>query len=173
MRVATVAVLISTMLSAEAGAQYASTLVSGHRVRLTAPSLELWRHEAVFRRFSGGTLVSDSASYPISAVTRLDVYAGRGSRWAAGAAIGGVFAGMIGGAAFGAFCKGFRANSKYDCAGTTMAGVGIGVSGGVLVGMVIGAFIGYDRWAEVPLSRLQLTARSGLGDNELLARVPR
>ncbi len=147
-------------LSSSVTAQVPS-LEPGARVRVWAPELGIEKRSATFQALRGDTLtaVADSTMYcPLTSVTRLDVYRGRGGHARTGAAIGIGAGAVIGAVTAVIVCE--NAWCTVD-GGVVMAGAGIGVLAGGLFGAGVGALIKTDRWEEVPLDQLRVSMVPG------------
>ena len=167
---ATFAILI--LVSATTASAQEHPLQPGQRVRVTAPSLGLERHNDSFRQLLGDTLVLESLSCPTTAVRRLEVYGGRRSEWLAGTIVGGFIGGALGlgaGAVGNALCNGSNGDG---CGWAYAGGLAVGAAGGAFLGLFVGAAIKSDRWKEVPLEHVSVSiapVRSGVG---IGARIP-
>jgi len=142
----------------------------GQRVRVTAPTLGFVNQSATFQGLHGDTIVAIADSvrhYPLSSVTRLDVYRGRKSAWARGLLIGSItggFAGVIGGLLLGDDPQQFYLSLTVE----EKAGIGCaaGAVSGALVGLIVGGLIKTDKWEKVSLERLRVSVvaqRNGFG----------
>jgi hypothetical protein len=136
-------------------------LQPGQRARVTAPMLDMDRHEETFQQLRGDTLVFTSTRCPLSDVTRLEEYRGRTSwGWWKGGLIG-LAVGTGAGLAVGA--SGGCASDDLSC---EVEGARVGAGAGLLVGILAGLSIKTDRWEDVPLDRLRVGVvpqRDGLG----------
>jgi hypothetical protein len=141
-------------------------LQPGQLVRVTAPDLDMNRHEETFQQVRGDTLVFTSMRCPLSDVTRLEVYGGRKSHRWRGAGIGFLAGYAVGFGLWhvtGAGC--YEYSSTSTCAATWGGGVGA-VSGALLGALVGGSVWKTDGWEEVPLDRLRVgivPEREGFG----------
>jgi hypothetical protein len=139
-------------------------LQPGQRVRVTAPTLDMDRHEETFQQLRGDTLVVISTRCPLSDVARLEEYRGRKLwGWWKGGLIGlavGAGAGLAVGAS--SDCTSWDQSEEW-CTGV---GAGIGAGAGLLVGTAVGFAIKTDRWEDVPLDRVRVgvvSERDGFG----------
>ena len=154
--------------STAAWGQEQIAIAPGQRVRVTAPELGVDRQVAEFEALDGGllTLKADSTlQYPLSAVTRLELYAGQRSHFWRG-----VGTGFVGGYAVGfltwvvaiGYC--YPGASTLSCA--AVLGGGMGAIAGTFIGALVGLAVRTDKWEEVSLDgvRLQImTSQDGLG----------
>ena len=133
-------------------------LVSGSRVRVTAPECELRGQEATFRALRADTLVLETTECPLASVTRLDVSGGQKSHallgagigFAAGALVALVYCGMEEGNCVITHLNGGRNDFSNELPPI------LGVLGGV-VGALVGRNTKTDHWERVPLSRLRVS----------------
>ena len=134
-------------------------LVSGSRVRVTAPDCALRGQAATFRTLRVDTLVLETTQCPIASVTRLDVSIGRKSHIPLGAGIG-FAAGALGAIVYCSTAKyEFSDEGKcvlFDDDTTPFQALIFGAAGGI-----VGGFVGYliktDRWEEVPIEQLRVS----------------
>jgi hypothetical protein len=125
----------------------------GTRVRVTAPSLGVYRQAATLEAAGGGVLTVSADStvqYPLSAVALLEVYSGRSHPWR-GAGIG-----FLAGYAAGFLVWLTAVGGCYEGATTTSCAAVLGGSSGAVFGTLTGALVGgflwrTDKWDEVPL----------------------
>ena len=129
-------------------------LVSGSRVRVTAPDCALRGEAATFRTLRADTLVLETTECPLASVTRFDVSRGQKSHALLGAGIG-FTAGALGAVVI---CKVVEKGSceLTDDDITLEAALITGAIGGLAAG-IAGYFIKTDRWEEVPLERLRVS----------------
>ena len=142
-------------------AQEPPNIELGSRVRVTAPTIGLSKYTGTLMATDNDTLVVDTLSIPMRALTGLDVHRGVKSNAGKGAINGGLITGALG----LAFTIAFIAS---DCDGWGCGSAGEQVWGMVLIpaifalpGAGIGALIGasstHDKWEEMPLDRFRLS----------------
>ena len=161
MRITFTPLLAASLISVSAGlsAQEPFSVTPGQRVRVTAPDLGIDERVATFAALEAGvlTLTADSTvTYPLAALTRFEVYAGRRSHPWRGAGIG-FLAGFARGFAAWHIAEGgcYEGASTSACAAVLGGGLGAGT------GALLGAFVGgllwkTDQWEDVPLDGLRL-----------------
>jgi len=159
MRTATLLVVLLLALNVDVVGQ--QSLQRGQRVRITAPTLGLNRHIAIFRTLDADTLVVDNDNtvrYPLSSLARLETSIGRRSHPWRGAWIG-----LLSGVGLGFLVWQVGDLGCYEGASTTncavVLGGGLGGAIGAVSGVIVGSFIKTDRWATVPLDHLRVSLR--------------
>ncbi|MEJ2370041.1 MAG: hypothetical protein P8Y07_04225 [Gemmatimonadales bacterium] len=153
-------------------------LEAGSRIRLTYPcelalggSLEssgrACRSDGRLASLTGDTIEieeGDSRSaHPLESLSRVEVSAGTRSHWLAGAAIGFVVGGTV---AYVALSSGGSTSICDRSANQDAVSVGecialataVGGLPGFGLGALVGTFIRSERWQEVPLNRLRVSA---------------
>jgi hypothetical protein len=143
-------------------------LQPGQRVRVTAPALGILKQPGSFQAQHGDTLVviADSVRhYPLTSVTRLERYRGRGSAWATGLGVGAIVGAMVGSGVGVAVAAG--EDDPFISHEVIVAAGGVtGAVSGALVGLIVGGLIKTDKWEKVPLERLRVSVvaqRNGFG----------
>ncbi len=152
---------LTLMLTTSPGllAQQPIAIEPGQIVRVTVPQLGIRRQVGELKAMDDGTLVISNSTvrYPLSAVSRLELYGGRQSHPWRGAGIGflsGYAAGFLGWMVAVEGC--YEGASNVSCA--AVLGGGIGAIAGTLIGAFVGGFfVKTDRWDEVALDRLQVS----------------
>ena len=158
----------------------------GQQVRVTAHTHDLRRTPVTFfavrsdslhvqyvrKRLDHARVITDSLhlAMPLSAVTKLEVPAGRRSNWDKGARTGAITGGVLGFIIGGLFAA---CDDPWGCPTTGGDKVGTVVLGSVIFGFaggLVGAMIGEmshrDTWREVPLDRFRVSVvpqRDGFG----------
>ncbi|HEU5174020.1 MAG TPA: hypothetical protein VFT96_04625 [Gemmatimonadaceae bacterium] len=151
MKIALTALLALVIGSTAADAQlYAGPLVSGERVRVTAPEVTAAPIRGTFLSAerdtirvatTGGNLI---VGVPYSAVQRLEVSRGRNRvRWALMGAGAGAVAGMLLGA--------MSASGGSGSINESWAPLG-GLLAGIPIGAVVGAILAPERWRDHPVT---------------------
>lgn len=142
-------------------AQEATAIEPGQIIRVTMPELGIRQQVGEFEAMDGGNLVVSSASstlqYPLSSVSRLEVYGGRQSHPWRGAGIG-----FLTGYAAGFLVWVAAVEGCYEGASTASCAAVLGGGIGSIAGTLIGAFVGgvlvkTDRWDEVTLDGVQVS----------------
>jgi hypothetical protein len=141
-------------------AQEVIAIEPGQIIRITVPELGIRPQVGEFEAMDGGNLVVSSASstlqYPLSAVSRLELYGGRQSHPWRSAGIG-----FLTGYATGFLVWVAAAEGCYEGASTASCAAVLGGGMGAITGTLIGAFVGgvlvkTDRWDEVTLDGVRL-----------------
>ncbi|MEJ2238758.1 MAG: hypothetical protein P8X82_10715 [Gemmatimonadales bacterium] len=141
-------------------AQETIAIEPGRIIRITVPALGISQQVGEFEALHDGTLVVSANSrlqYPLSTVSRLEVYRGRQSHPWRGAGIG-----FLTGYATGFLVWVAAAEGCYEGASTASCAAVLGGGVGAIAGTIIGAFVGgvlvkTDRWDEVPLDGVRLS----------------
>jgi len=154
---------LTLMLVASPGllAQESVAIEPGRTIRVTVPELGIRQQVGEFEGVDGGVLVLSWAittlRYPLSAVSRLEVYGGLQSHPWRGAGIG-----FLTGYATGFLVWLAGVEGCYEGASTASCAAVLGGGTGAIIGTLIGAFVGgvlvkTDRWEEVPLGGLRVS----------------
>ncbi len=153
-------------------------LEAGSRIRVTYPCEPAFdgspqapdrvcRSDGTLTRLSGDTIVVEAddsrSAHPLESVSRVEVSTGTKSHWLTGAAIGFVVGGTV---AYVALSSGGSTSICDQSANQDAASVGecialstaVGGLPGFGVGALVGTFIRSERWQEVPLNRLRVSA---------------
>ncbi len=158
MRHITLLVILASTPLTTARAQDSLPVTVGARVRVTAPTLDLDRHDGIVRAMDGDTLVVDGLRASLASITRLDVHRGRGGHPVTGAVVGAAVLGAVWVALVNGICDPW--GNSPNCSITTGGFVALaaaGAAGGALIGAGIGALIKSDRWEVVPLDQLRVS----------------
>lgn len=153
-------------------------LEAGSRIRVTFPcemafgkvpqsSGRACRSDGRLARLTGDTIVIEAgdstATHPLKSVSRVEASAGTRSHWLAGAGIGFAVGWTV---AYVALSSGGSTSTCDQSANQDAASVGgcialatlVGGMPGFGLGAVAGLFIRSERWREVPLNRLRVSA---------------
>jgi len=160
-RMLSIVALIVVPPLANITAQEPANIEPGSRVRVTAPTIGLSKYTGTFMAANNDTLVVDTLSISMRALTGLDVHRGVMSNVGRGALIGGSIGGGLGMALL-------IIGAAIDCFGCAEADAGYWIWGTVAVtallaapGAGIGALIGrlstHDNWEETPLNHLHVS----------------
>jgi hypothetical protein len=142
-------------------AQESIAIERGQTIRVTVPELGIRLQVGEFEAVDGGMLVlsapDSTLHYPLSAVSRLEVYRGRESHPWRGAGIG-----FLTGYATGFLVWLAGVEGCYEGASTVSCAAVLGGGAGAIAGTLIGAFVGgvlvkTARWDEVPLDGVRLS----------------
>ncbi len=141
-------------------------LVSGSRVRVTAPDCGLRGEQTGVRTLRADTLILYTTECPLASVTRLEVENRSRERtlifgMVAGGVVGGVLGAMVGQGRTktvntgGLFCGTGPFRTGRPCAPREQSSAGLFALGGALAGGALGYLIAYaatDRWTTVDLT---------------------
>lgn len=178
-----IAVLVIVVPLSASSAQERTTIQIGERLRITAPQEGLVQRIGTLAAIEADTLVvksrmthhekyaarvhSTSAQVAIRvfipSITQLELVTGRESHWLKGIGVS-VITGLVVGAGMGALAGAGDECSELPC-GAGVGAIAGGIAGGLIgipVGVIVGGLWRTDRWQEVSLDGLRISATRDL-----------